>query len=104
MELAESNVATTLAELNGQLNALAVQGAALNSPYSREPLAPHTQAVLAVGTALLVASGLISEPEDDDADDDDADDDDAPASPPAPPCRLPSPPPPPPRAGHAVMV
>ena len=94
---AESNVAALQAELAGLAAQLPVV------TYEAPLLAPHTQAVLRVGTALLVASGLISDPEDDDEDPEE--DDDAPASPTAPPRRLPSPPPPPPpAAGHAIMV
>ena len=96
MELAQANVAALQAELNN----ITAQLPELNAPHSQEPLAPHAQAVLTVGTALLVASGLLNPEDDEDLEDDD----DEPASSPAPPRPPPSPPPPPPPPGHAIMV
>ena len=58
-ELAESDAAATLAEFQR----IAAQLPALMDPYTparlEPPLNPHAEAILAVGTALLMASGLI---------------------------------------------
>ena len=58
-ELAESDGAATLAEFQR----IAAQLPALMDPYTparlEPPLNPHAEAILAVGTALLMASGLI---------------------------------------------
>ena len=58
-ELAESDGAATLAEFQR----IAAQLPALMDPYTparlEPPLNPHAEAILAIGTSLLMASGLI---------------------------------------------